>query len=417
LNLPEILRRVFFGTIVGLLAGAASAAFLISLDHVTAYRESHLWLIWLLPLAGFAVGWLYHRHGADCERGHDLILEEIREPKKHIPFRMAPLVLIGTLITHLFGGSAGREGTAVQMSASLGDQLTRIFKFTPEQRTILLMSALAAGFSSVFGTPLAGTFFGLEVLAVGRMRYGAILPCLVAAIVGHETTLALGATHTEFSLGEVAPITLSGAFFSFLAGAAFGVLGMLFVDVTHWISGRFKDHVAYPPLRPLIGGAAVAALVLSFDLWRYIGLGIPAIVESLEGPVPAHDFLFKFALTALTLGAGFKGGEVTPLFFIGSTFGNALSRLLPLPGALLSGMGFVAVFAGVANVPFTSILMSVELFGVQSGPYVAIACVGSYFFSGHTGIYRSQRIGSDKYSAFKFPKGGRLSKLLGRWRN
>ncbi len=413
-TLHHTLRWLGIAIPVGLLAGTASALLLVALDWATRTRDSHPELLYFLPLAGLAVGLLYHFFGQTIEAGNNLLLEEIHAeadtPATTIPARMSPLILLGTVLTHLFGGSAGREGTAVQTGASLADQLTPLFRrfprltlasaFTANDRRILLMSGIAAGFASVFGTPLAGTVFGVEVLTVGSIRYEALFPCLATSFIADLTTRAWGIHHTIYLVDPLAratpisPITLLAAV---AAGIAFGLTALAFARLTHAIGALYKRIVAFPPFRPLLGGAIVAVVVLATHAQRYIGLGIPTIVASFHQPVPRFAFASKLALTALTLGAGFKGGEVTPLFFIGATLGNALAGPVPLPASLLAAMGFVAVFAGAANTPLASTLMAFELFGAEAGTFAAIACITSYLFSGHHGIYHAQRPSHHKH--------------------
>ncbi|MCP4520821.1 MAG: voltage-gated chloride channel family protein [Cytophagales bacterium] len=410
------LRWLVIASIIGVLVGIAGAGFLYSLQWATDWRESHQWIIWLLPIGGAFVGLLYHYWGKEVEGGNNLLLEEIHNPKKIIPFKMAPLVLFGTIMTHLFGGSAGREGTAVQMGASISDQLTRIFRLKPRDRKMIVIAGISAGFAAVFGTPLAGAIFGLEVYFIGKMRYTAIIPSFFAAIVGNYTTHHLveylGMNHTHYDVGSVIPeMTPLNLGLAIIAGILFGLAGRAFSKSTAWVGAQFKKYVKYPPLRPFIGGLVLAIVVWLMGTTRYIGLGVPTIVEAFHTPLPYYAFAIKLLLTAWTLGAGYKGGEVTPLFFIGATLGNALSFIMPLPMGLLAGMGFVAVFAAAANTPIACIFMAIELFGGESGLYVAIACLVAYFFSGHSGIYKSQIIGQSKHLLYGREEGEKLGDI------
>jgi H+/Cl- antiporter ClcA len=396
----ELGRWIPVSALVGIMAGSASALLLVALEYATDLRERHLWLILLLAPAGWLVGLMYRHLGASVEAGNNLILEQTHDPTATIPIRMTPLILIGTFMTHLFGGSAGREGTAIQTGASLADQLAKPFRMGPVDRRILLMAGISAGFASVFGTPLAGSIFGLEVLAIGVIGYDAIAPCFMAAFVGDLVTRAWGVHHTIYHVSAVPSMSITGILYSMIAGIAFGLMGMAFAKMTHAVSHLAEKYIVSPPLRPVVGGLLVTIAVFGIGTShtrKYIGLGIPTIVASFNSKLPPYDFAAKTVFTAVTLGTGFKGGEVTPLFYIGATLGNALSRWIPLPASLLAGMGFVAVFAGAANTPIASTFMAVELFGGEAGAYAGIACVIAYLFSGHAGIYNAQRVGKSKH--------------------
>ena len=384
---------------MGVACGVASALFLSILERATEIREGHHFLLYLLPVGGLIVGGIYHFFGRSVEGGNNLIIDEFHDPKSVIPFRMAPLVLIGTVFTHLFGGSAGREGTAVQMGGSIADQFTHIFKMDRIERRTLLMAGMSGGFGSVFGVPFAGTVFGFEVLSIGKLHLWALVECAVSAFVAHYVTLALGIHHTPYLHPllnlESTDRTIAWAV---VAGIIFGGAARLFALLTEAIKNTSKKVVPYLPLRAIIGGAIISLIFFLVPVAsRYAGLGVPLILQSLSAPVLPYDWLGKLILTALTLGLGFKGGEVTPLLFIGAALGNALTWFMPIPIPLAAGMGFVGVFAGAANTPFACAIMATELFGMEVGVFATVACFASYAVSGHHGIYHSQEVHLPKY--------------------
>ncbi len=393
-----LLHWLLLAMLIGGMTGIASAVFLISLDWVTHFRDQHSWIILGLPLAGLFIGWLYYKYGREANEGQNALLKQYYQPTKVLPLRMAPLVLLGTLVTHLFGGSAGREGTAVQMGGALADQCTHWLAIRRRDRKLLLVMGISGGFASVFGTPLAGAVFALEVMVLGRMRYDALLPSFMAAAWADWVCRACGAPHTHYPIlatPDGGALTLAWVM---VVGILCGLVANLFIATSHGVVLFVSRIVAYPPCRPVLGGTIVIVLVGLLGTTKYIGLGIPVIESAFEQPIEPYAFAIKILLTALTLGSGFKGGEVTPLFFIGATLGNALVWVIPLPLELLVGLGFVAVFAAATNTPLACTLMGLELFGHQAGLHLGLACVTAYMFSGHRGIYTEQVIGSPKHS-------------------
>jgi H+/Cl- antiporter ClcA len=386
--------------------GSSVAWFLILLDRATSARFAHPRLLYALPLAGAAVAVLYHLGGKDAERGNNLIVDEIHEPGAGVPARMAPLVFLGTVATHLCGGSAGREGTAVQMGGSLAALLARTLRLSPEDRRTMLMAGVAGGFGAVFGTPLAGAVFAMEVLAIGSLRYDAVLPCLMSALLSDWVCRTLWSVrHSDYHMSSIASAAGGGVLILkvALAGVCFGLAGSLFAWLAHRCQALFR-RIAHPALRPVAGAAVVIAMVHLLGTREYLGLGVaspdPRDVTIFSSFVPggAHalSWLWKSVFTAVTLGSGFKGGEVTPLFFVGASLGNALSGPFAAPASLFAALGFVAVFAGAANTPLACTIMGVELFGAEHVVPLAVACFVAYLFSGHAGVYSAQRVAAPK---------------------
>jgi H+/Cl- antiporter ClcA len=411
--IKEVFRWTALLIPVAVTVGLLVALFLWLLEIVTELRFQNPWLLFLLPLAGLFIFFLYKSVGKNSEAGNNLIIDEIHSPGGGVPARMAPLILISTVITHLFGGSAGREGTAVQMGGSISAVFAGWFNLPQERRRILLMCGISAGFGAVFGTPVAAAIFALEVLEIGRLKYDALIPCLIAAVIAHITCISTGIQHTAYHIPNYEQNTQLMPYISFdillllkaiIAGACFGLASLVFVKASHFIKNQSLKLVSKQWLIPIIGGIAIIGLTYLTGTRDYLGLGVTnpgdgvSIVSAFdEGGSEYFSWLWKLIFTSITLGTGFKGGEVTPLFFIGATLGNTLALISNSPVALFAALGFIGVFAGATNTPLACTIMGVELFGGNYIVYFAVACFTAYYFSGHSGIYKSQKLAVSKF--------------------
>ena len=387
--------------IVGGMVGSATAFFLQTLDDVTLFREKHIWVVYFLPIAGLVIGLVYYYYGESANKGNNLLIEtrhslENGETPKPIPFKMAPMVFLSTLLTHIAGGSAGREGTAVQMGGAIADQFTGLFKLNTADRKTLLIIGISSGFAAVFGTPLAGAFFAIEILSITNTKKNQLAVSLFVAYIAHYSCLAWQVKHTIYSIPIIPEISLTTLAWAIFAGILFGLTALAFTSTGKLFENVF-NKIKFVPLRPFIGGIIIALFIVVFNSTKFIGLGIPSIQDAFIKNAGQFDFAIKLILTSFTLSAGFKGGEVTPLFFIGATLGNILIWFIPLPMALLAGMGFVAVFSGATNCVFASIALGLELFGMKAGVYVGLASVAAYFTSGPNGIYSAKYKTGAKY--------------------
>jgi H+/Cl- antiporter ClcA len=408
----SVVRHLLWWTLlilpVSLVTGVLVALFLWGLEWVTQFRWTHLWIISFLPAIGILITFIYKKFGRNAEAGNNLIIDEIHEPGGGVPARMTPLVLIATWLTHLFGGSAGREGTAVQMGGSMAGWFARSWGLGHDDRQVILICGIAAGFGAVFGTPVAGAVFAIEVLAIGRIRYNALLPALIASFLADRFCASLGVQHPRYQVLFHAPSGepwLSAPLLLRVIPAAvlFGLTAGFFAWLTHAIKKYAAVYLKSQWLIPALGGALLILAAWSLNLYDYLGLGVvnPAGRVSIvscfaAGGAGYWSWLWKLLFTAVTLGSGFKGGEVTPLFFIGAALGNALAMLTGGPVDLFAALGFIAVFAGATNTPIACTLMGVELFGSEHTVYFAIACFTAYYFSGHRGIYPAQRLHEHK---------------------
>lgn len=409
-----ILRWTLLIIPVAVVTGSSVALFLWLLHGAIHLRFEHKWLLYALPLAGLIIHYIYKTIGKSSEKGNNLVIDEIHQPGAGVPIAMAPVILITTVITHLFGGSAGREGTAVQIGGSIASLFGKWFKLYDTELRMMLTAGVAAGFGAVFGTPLTGAIFALEVLCIGNIQYQALLPALIASIIGNFTVIAWGVHHTTYAIAPV--ITDTGILSPYIhfdllllvkivvASACFGLASWLFSIMVHTIKRGFNTYIKWSWLIPVLGGIIIIALSFINGKPDYLSLGVDAEYPGAitiptafhAGGADSFSWLWKTIYTTLTLGTGFKGGEVTPLFYIGATLGNTLSTLMNAPVGLFAALGFIAVFSGATNTPLACTIMGVELFGGQYILFFAVACFTAYLFSGNSGIYSSQKLKAPK---------------------
>ncbi len=430
--IKHLVRWTFLVVPIALVIGSMVAFFLWLLGVAIHFNFNHPWLLFLLPLAGLLIHLIYQSVGKSSEKGNNLIMEQIHVEGGGVPKRMAPIILVTTVITHLFGGSAGREGTAVQIGGSIAAMFARWFKLKGIDMRMILTTGVAAGFGAVFGTPVTGAIFAMEVLTIGRIQYDALLPALIAAVVGDMTVAAWHVSHVHYHIALLpqTPYFLSD-FLHFdilligkviISSAVFGLASFLFAGMVHEIKTICLKVFKHKWMIPVFGGLAIIGLTFLLGKPDYLGLGVEAEYPgAVTIPSAFHlagsdtwSWLWKTIYTTLTLGTGFKGGEVTPLFYIGATLGNTLSGLLNAPVSLFAALGFIGVFAGATNTPLACTFMGVELFGGEHVLLFAVACFTAYFFSGHSGIYSAQRIAVPKIFDEYFADEASLSESMKR---
>ena len=383
--------------LAGVVCGVSAALFLFLLDRATEVRVAHEGLVFALPVAGLLLGTVYERWGARVKGGNNLVIDTVHDGGPHIPLRMAPLVLFGTIVTHLFGGSAGREGTAVQMGASLSDAIAHRVKVSARTRRDLLLAGIAGGFGAVFGTPFAGALFAMEVVTLGRIEFASLVPVLIAAAVGDWVTRHLGIVHTLYPHVSAPLFQASILWKLAVIGVASAAASAFFIELTHAIKRWSERAIPRLPFRMALGGLGVIVMWKVIGTSDYLGLGVPTILRAFSDPtLPNYAFLAKLTFTALTLGVGFIGGEVTPLFFVGAALGSVTARWLQMPIDLGAAVGLAAVFGASANAPLSLSLMVGELVGLEVVPYVLVATMIAHRMSGHRSIYPSQRIARTK---------------------
>lgn len=390
--LITFLKWVAFGVLIGTIVGTVGTVFHIALDFVTDLRIENPWIIYLLPLAGIVIVFLYRTFGKKRSLDTNLILTSIHK-QKNIPLRMAPLIFISTLLTHLFGGSAGREGAALQLGGSIAQQTGRFLKFGDKQLNVATMCGMSACFSSLFGTPITATVFSMEVISVGNMHYSALVPCAISSITGFCITKAFGLSNwilpTIKIPAEISAV-LSLKVLLLAAGAA--VVSIIFCILLRQTGRIYKKYLKNQYIRVAVGGAIIIILYTVIGSPDYLGAGTAVIENALVGKASPFAFLLKIVFTAVTLKAGFKGGEIVPTLFIGATFGCMFANLMGLSGGFGAALGMICLFCGVTNCPLASLFLSIELFGAEGLLWYLLAVAISYMLSGYFGLYSKQRI-------------------------
>ena len=390
------IKWVIFAIIVGALVGLCGIAFYFLLSFVTVLRKQNPWLLFLLPVGGLAIAALYRLLHDEKDAGTNLVISAIHSDDE-LPLRMAPLIFISTLITHLFGGSAGREGAALQMGGSIGNALGKFFHFDDKDKHVMIMCGMSAAFSALFGTPMAAAILPMEIVSVGVMYYIALVPCVISSLVAHGIAYIFGISNTMFTIAHVPDFGVVPAIRISILAILCALVSILFCVLLHKTEELYRKFFENAYLRIFIGGCIVIVLTLLVGNQNYNGTGINIIESCINGTVRPEAFLLKMIFTALTLGAGFKGGEIVPSFFTGAAFGCLFGILTGFSPTLCTAVGMTAVFCGVTNCPITSLLISFELFGYDGMPYFVLAIAFSYMLSGYFGLYRSQKIVYSKY--------------------
>jgi len=402
----SIMKWLLLASCVGIVVGLSTTVFLKALERSINVSSGYKYFFLLLP-AAFFLSTLMIKYLAPEAKGHgtEKVIEAIHKRSGKINPLVVPVKLVATVITIATGGSAGKEGPCAQIGAGLSSLLADILRFDDNDRKKLVICGISAGFSTVFGTPIAGAIFGVEVLFVGSLLYEVLLPSFVAGIVGYQVSSAFGVTYFQEPLNFIPHFTSVFFLRVCFAGIFFGICSLIFVEMLHffeWLGKKINWNEAY---KALLGGAVLVALAFFFSK-RYLGLGLDTIKTALEGgQIPGSAFLMKMLFTSVTLSMGGSGGIVTPIFFVGAASGNAFANLFGLTPNVFAAIGMVSLLAGAANTPISASIMAVELFGPQVAPYAAVSCVISFLMTGYRSVYPSQILAIEKSPSFSSEKG------------
>jgi H+/Cl- antiporter ClcA len=389
-------KWVLLGILIGGVGGIIGSLFHLGVSWATSFREGHTWIYYLLPVGGILIVWLYRAAKVEG-KGTNAIIESVHFGKE-VPPLLVPVIFLATVITHLCGGSAGREGAALQIGGGIGYQVGHIFHLDEKDLPLATMCGMSGVFSALFGTPLTATIFAMEVISVGVLYYAGLIPCITASAVGYGVSLLMGVTPTRFAveMPDIRPQTL---LLVMLLAIGCALVSILFCRGLHQTEKLADRYLTNPYLRAAVGGATVILLTLVAGNHNYNGAGMGVIEQAMTGNADTWAWLLKILFTAVTIGFGFKGGEVVPSFFIGATFGCVFGGLIGLPSGFGAAIGLIAVFCGAVNCPVASIFLSIELFGAADLLYFAMACGISYMLSGYCGLYSSQTILYSKLKA------------------
>lgn len=389
--LRAFLRWSLLAILVGAVCGLVGTAFHVCVNYATKWRGELPWLLYLLPVGGVVIVWLYHRLGQSSSLGTDKLFTSIQN-RTAVPVAMAPLIFVATFLTHLLGGSAGREGAALQLGGSLGSDVGRLLKLSEDDRRTLTMVGMGALFAALFGTPLTATVFVMEVLCMGHMVYSSFVPCIVASLTAFGVSLLLHMEPEGYTLSVVPGLNWFSALQVTGLAALCAALSVIFCAVMHISGHSFKKWMKNPYVRAIAGGLAIIVLTLLVGSRDYNGAGAQVIERAIEGEARPQDFILKLIFTAITLGCGYKGGEIVPTFFVGATFGCVVGPLLGMNPGFAAAIALVATFCGNTNCPVASVFLGIELFGGQAVPLFALACAVSYMLSGYSSLYHNQLI-------------------------
>lgn len=397
-DLGNLVKWLLLAVVVGYITGAASTLFSFVLKAVTSYRKANSWIFYFMPLAGLCIVFLYEKFGKD-DGGTNQVLSTVRS-QDDVPWRSSPLIFLSTALTHLTGGSAGREGAAIQLGGSIANLLGRSIHLDEEDRHVIVMCGMSAAFSALFGTPMAAAVFAMEVVSVGVMYYTALMPCMIASLVASRFAAGMGVTPEAFHVVNIPALSLETGLKMGIVAVGCAVVSILFCIILNETARLYGKYLPNKYVRVVVGTALVIVITLLLHTSDYMGAGAELIEKAVEtGETDYTAFLWKMILTALTMRAGFRGGEIVPSFCVGATFGCMMGQLLGISPSICAACGMAAVFCGVTNCPITSILIAFEMFGFEGVSFYLIAVSISYAASGYYGLYKDQTIVYSKYKA------------------